>query len=111
MGDHATTNDPSNATFEEKGKGKDVQDQIAEDSSDDESEPEMVGTAITDEEEDDNNLEPISQENIISGGRRTRGKIIDYAAEAEKNKDEMEDSEEDEDYQGANDDEDDQMRD
>ncbi|KAJ5220906.1 uncharacterized protein N7469_009793 [Penicillium citrinum] len=108
MGDHATTNDPSNATFEEKGKGKDVQDQIAEDSSDEESdqEPEMV-----DEEEDDNNLEPISQDNIISGGRRTRGKIIDYAAEAEKNKDEMEDSEDDEDYQGANDDEDDQMRD
>lgn len=66
---------------------------------------------ITDEEEDDNNLEPISQDNIISGGRRTRGKIIDYAAEAEKNKDEMEDSEDDEDYQGANDDEDDQMRD
>lgn len=44
MGDHATTNDPSNTTFEQKGKGKDVQDQIAEDSSDEESdqEPEMV---------------------------------------------------------------------
>lgn len=46
MGDHATTNDPSNATFEQKGKGKDVQDQIAEDSSDEESdqEPEMVSS-------------------------------------------------------------------
>lgn len=108
MGDHATTNDPSNTTFEEKGKGKDVQDQIAEDSSDEESdqEPEMI-----DEDEDDNNLEPISSENIIQGGRRTRGKIIDYAAEAEKNKDEMEDSEDDEDYQGAANDDDDQMRD
>lgn len=44
MGDHATTNDPSNATFEQKGKGKDPQDQIVEDSSDEESdqEPEMV---------------------------------------------------------------------
>ncbi|KAJ5984366.1 hypothetical protein N7481_006465 [Penicillium waksmanii] len=108
MGDHATTNDPSNATFEQKGKGKDVQDQIAEDSSDEESdqEPEMA-----DEDEDDNNLEPISSENIISGGRRTRGKVIDYAAEAEKNKDEMEDSEDDEDYQGGANDDDDQMRD
>jgi hypothetical protein len=66
----------------------------------------------TDEDEDDNNLEPISSENIIQGGRRTRGKVIDYAAEAEKNKDEMEDSEDDEDYQGgANNDDDDQMRD
>lgn len=44
MGDHATTNDPSNATFEQKGKGKDPQDEILEDSSDEESdhEPEMV---------------------------------------------------------------------
>jgi hypothetical protein len=41
MGDHATTNDPSNATFEQKGKGKDVQDQIAEDSSDEESDQEL----------------------------------------------------------------------
>lgn len=71
----------------------------------------MLTPAHTDEDEDDNNLEPISSENIIQGGRRTRGKVIDYAAEAEKNKDEMEDSEDDEDYHGANDDEDDQMRD
>ncbi|CAI7603311.1 unnamed protein product [Penicillium pancosmium] len=140
MGDHATTNDPSNATFEQKGKGKDVQDQIAEDSSDEESdqEPEMSNPLLqeprtisawnilqfinrsmtctnantnTDEDEDDNNLEPISSENIIQGGRRTRGKVIDYAAEAEKNKDEMEDSEDDEDYQGGANDDDDQMRD
>jgi hypothetical protein len=40
MGDHATTNDPSNTTFENKGKGKDVQDQHEDDSSSEESDNE-----------------------------------------------------------------------
>jgi hypothetical protein len=69
----------------------------------------------TDEDEDDNgdgNLEPISQDNIISGGRRTRGKQINWENVHSQNADAMEDEEDDdEDYQGAGDDNDDQMRD
>lgn len=54
----------------------------------------------------DNQLEPIDQSNIIQGGRRTRGKVIDYANVAEQNKGEMDDDEEDDDeeYQAADDD-------
>lgn len=70
-----------------------------------------------DEDEDDNDdagLEPISQDNIIAGGRRTRGKVINYADVAEKSQgagEEMEDDEEDEDFHAADEDNDDQMRD
>ncbi|KAF3394440.1 hypothetical protein F1880_005548 [Penicillium rolfsii] len=64
-----------------------------------------------DEMEADDNLEPISEANIIPSGRRTRGKTIDWEQVRNKNSDEMEeDEDDDEDYQGgANDD--DQMRD
>lgn len=53
----------------------------------------------TDEEDDagDDNLEPISAENIIEGGRRTRGKTIDYAA-AEKGGPEPDDDDDDDDF-------------
>lgn len=65
-------------------------------------------TPDDEDEEDHGNLEPISQENIIQGGRRTRGKNIDWD---KVNADAMDDEEDDdEDYQAAND-EDDQMRD
>lgn len=78
---------------------------------------------IDEEEDGQSGLEPISSENIISGGRRTRGKNIDFQKAAEKTKDdEMDDDEddEDEDFAPANDDgnegnnnnnEDDEMRD
>ena len=50
-----------------------------------------------DDEEDDANLEPISADNIIEGGRRTRGKQIDFAEAAEKSKDAGDEVDEDED--------------
>lgn len=71
----------------------------------------------TEDDDNDGNLDPIDQSNILQGGRRTRGKVIDYSEAAEKSKeagDEMDDSDDDEDYQGAednNNDDDDQMRD
>lgn len=66
----------------------------------------------TDDDGDEGNLEPISSENIISGGRRTRGKNIDFQEAAEKLKnDEMDDSDDDEDFAPNDDnDDDDQMR-
>lgn len=66
---------------------------------------------LTDEEEEEgDNLEPISMDNIIDGGRRTRGKRIDFAEAAEKAKaageDELdEDDEDDEDFEVASEDE------
>lgn len=64
----------------------------------------LITSAIdTDEEDEDHdNLEPISTSNIIEGGRRTRGKTIDFAEAAEKAKqagdEEMDDDEDDEDF-------------
>lgn len=82
--------------------------------------PPRLGTAadsfwsIDEDEDDGGNLEPISSENIISGGRRTRGKTIDFQEAAEKLKaDEMSDDDDDDEDFVANDDNDDgnKMRD
>lgn len=71
--------------------------------------PHVANTLRLDDEEADDNLEPISEENIISGGRRTRGKNINWEEVRSKTSDEMEeDEDDDEDYQGGDDD---QMRD
>jgi hypothetical protein len=47
---------------------------------------------VADAEEDDNdeedNLDEIDLNNIVEGGRRTRGKVIDFAKAAEKAKQE-----------------------
>ncbi|KAJ5584132.1 histone chaperone domain CHZ-domain-containing protein [Penicillium hispanicum] len=121
MGDHATSNDPAanapDAAAFEKGKGK-AQDPTNEMSMDEESESESENELPENDEDEDENggLEPISQENIIQGGRRTRGKVINYADVAEKSQnagDEMEDDDDDEDFRAADEDNDndDQMRD
>ncbi|KAJ5105174.1 hypothetical protein NUU61_002521 [Penicillium alfredii] len=146
MGDHATlSNDPAanapDAAFADKGKGK-AQDptqelSMDEDESESESENEMADNdlsilslplfsfltdVLTDflpasDDEEDENLEPISASNIIQGGRRTRGKAIDYAEVAEKSKsegDEMEEDDDDDDFEAPDDNDnndDDQMRD
>lgn len=64
---------------------------------------------IDDDEEEGDNLEPISADNIIEGGRRTRGKRIDFAEAAEKAKAEGDDpmddeDEDDEDFHGEDND-------
>ncbi|KAJ5833124.1 hypothetical protein N7474_001435 [Penicillium riverlandense] len=125
MGDHDMSMDPAanapDAAFVNKGKGK-AQDpthemSMDEEESSDESENEIGDN--DDEEDDADNLEPISASNIITGGRRTRGKAIDFAEAAEKSKnegDEMDDDDDDDDYEAADNnnqdhDDDDQMRD
>jgi len=54
-------------------------------------------TQYTDEEEaDEDNMEEIEEENIISDGRRTRGKNIDFAQAAKDlDAEDLEDDEED----------------
>ncbi|GAT20287.1 hypothetical protein RIB2604_00608800 [Aspergillus luchuensis] len=131
MGDNnqATTGfDPAanapDAAAWDKGKGKatdPTQDMRMDDDESDESEAEEMlephtncASSLPDDDEDNDNLEPISSENIISGGRRTRGKNIDFQAAAESLKDEGmdEDDDEDDDYVGAgDDDEDNKMQD
>jgi len=70
---------------------------------------------FADEDEGQGNLEPISSDNIIQGGRRTRGKNIDFQEAAEKTKnEEVDDDDDDEDFAPQDNDEendDDQMRD
>jgi hypothetical protein len=49
------------------------------------------------EQDDDDNLEEIDLDNIVDGGRRTRGKQIDFAKAAAEAKDLEEDEEDDDD--------------
>ncbi|PWY78421.1 hypothetical protein BO94DRAFT_176891 [Aspergillus sclerotioniger CBS 115572] len=120
MGDNnqATTgynpgSNASDAAAWGKGKGK-ATDPAREMRMDDDESDESEGEEMLDEDEDNDNLEPISADNIISGGRRTRGKNIDFQEAAEKLKaDEMDDEDdEDDDYVGAADEDDEnKMRD
>jgi len=59
-------------------------------------------------DEDEDNLDEIDLDNIVDGGRRTRGRNIDFARAAEESKDldDDEDSEDDEDYEAPPEDED-----
>ncbi|KAE8134055.1 histone chaperone domain CHZ-domain-containing protein [Aspergillus pseudotamarii] len=95
-------NAPNIATLG-SGKGKTTQgfdemDVSMGENESDESENEDI---MEEEDEDDkDNLEPISDKNIITGGRRTRGKVIDFKDAAEKlQDDEGEDDEDDEDFE------------
>lgn len=40
-------------------------------------------------------MHEIDTDNIVAGGRRTRGKVIDFAKAAEESKDDMDDEEDD----------------
>lgn len=51
-------------------------------------------------------MEEIDPSNIISGGRRTRGRQIDFAKAAEELPEEEEDEEDDDDFEAPKDDED-----
>jgi len=121
----STYNDPAahapDAAALDKGKGKaadDTHDDVVmgqdEESSEEESGPEDLNVD-DDEEEDQDNLEPISPSNIIEGGRRTRGKNIDFAEVAEKAKaagdDPMDDDDDDDEDFEAEREGDDDMRD
>jgi Histone chaperone domain CHZ len=52
------------------------------------------------EEDDEDSMEEIDLDNIVDGGRRTRGKVIDFATAAEQAKDELApEDDEDDDYE------------
>lgn len=58
------------------------------------------------DEPDEDNMEEIDTSNIISGGRRTRGRQIDFAKAAEELPEEDDDEEDDDDFEEPADDED-----
>ena len=67
--------------------------------------------ATTAEEEDQDNMEEIDTDNIISDGRRTRGKSIDFAKAAEEAGDELDDDDDEEDDDFEEEDNDHEMKD
>ncbi|KAK2063047.1 hypothetical protein LY76DRAFT_504510 [Colletotrichum caudatum] len=90
---------------ETKGKGKAVAGEEPveksdpmeeeEESSDDEENAEVF--------DEDDGMEEIDLNNIVEGGRRTRGRVIDFAKAAEENPAEDEDDDEDDDFQAPDD--------
>jgi len=55
------------------------------------------------EEADEDNMEEIDEGNILSGGRRTRGKAIDFAKAAQELGDEDDDEDDDADFEDPDD--------
>ncbi|KAI0900853.1 hypothetical protein F4806DRAFT_450127 [Annulohypoxylon nitens] len=82
-----------------KGKGKSTAEEPVDttmdedDDDDDEEEEEGEGG----EEDADDNMDEIDLNNIVDGGRRTRGRVIDWAKAAQDHPAEEEDDEDDED--------------
>ncbi|KAI9792763.1 MAG: hypothetical protein M1835_007674, partial [Candelina submexicana] len=94
---------PADATAEEKGKGKayvsDIKDLSMgeEESSSDEETGAEDNVADVPEDDDEDNMEEIDVDNIITNGRRTRGKTIDFAEAAKTAGEDLDDDDEDED--------------
>ncbi|KAI1805723.1 histone chaperone domain CHZ-domain-containing protein [Daldinia bambusicola] len=88
-------------TVQTKGKGKAPEEQVdtAMDEDDDDDEEEEEGEGGDDDAED--NLDEIDPNNIVEGGRRTRGRVIDWAKAAQENPAEDEDDDDEDDYEPA----------
>ncbi|KAI3327620.1 hypothetical protein HD806DRAFT_328262 [Xylariaceae sp. AK1471] len=85
-----------------KGKGKAVAteepvDHSMDEDDDDDSGEEEVGEDV--EEDDDDNMDEIDLNNIVDGGRRTRGRVIDWAKAAEENPAEDDDDDDEDDFE------------
>ncbi|KAI1753716.1 histone chaperone domain CHZ-domain-containing protein [Xylaria castorea] len=78
-----------------KGKGKATEEPV--DQSMDEDDDEETGDEEAGEDADDDNMDEIDLNNIVDGGRRTRGRVIDWAKAAEENPADDDDDDEDED--------------
>lgn len=93
-------NNAQNAS--DKGKGKETvqdvsMDEAGDDDEEDSSEDEVDETAPVADDVDEDNMEEIDVSNIITDGRRTRGRQIDFAKAAEQVP-EDDDEEEDDDF-------------
>ncbi|KAI1376185.1 histone chaperone domain CHZ-domain-containing protein [Hypoxylon crocopeplum] len=93
-----------------KGKGKatateDPVDATMDDDDDDEDEEEAEGG----DEDADDNMEEIDLNNIVEGGRRTRGRVIDWAKAAQENPAEEDDDDDEDEYEPVVEDQGDKM--
>ncbi|KAI0200537.1 histone chaperone domain CHZ-domain-containing protein [Astrocystis sublimbata] len=93
--------DPTKVSDEDvKGKGKAVAGEEPVDQSMDEDEDEDSGEEEVADADDDDNMDEIDLGNIVDGGRRTRGRVIDWAKAAEEHPaDDDDDDEDEEDFQ------------
>ncbi|KAH6608099.1 hypothetical protein Trco_004412 [Trichoderma cornu-damae] len=114
---NGVTNPHAEDSFaESKGKGKAAREDVPhdtamdEDENDDEDDDDEDDEEEEEEEEaaepaDEDGLEEIDLNNIVEGGRRTRGAKIDYARAAEQTPaDDDEDEDDDEDFHPPNED-------
>ncbi|KFX97779.1 hypothetical protein V490_02626 [Pseudogymnoascus sp. VKM F-3557] len=85
-----------------KGKAADPTQDVSmgeEDEEEDSSDDEIDEAAPVVDEADDDNMEEIDTSNIISGGRRTRGRQIDFAQAAKDLPEDEEDEDDDGDFE------------
>ncbi|KAK2745594.1 Histone H2A.Z-specific chaperone [Onygenales sp. PD_40] len=121
MGDNGATTVGAGATGGlDKGKGKESENPQFADVSmgeeDDSSSDESAAEEQVDEDDEaaQDDLNEISEENIINSGRRTRGKVINFAeaaAKAQEAGEDLDDDDDDEDFRGQDNDGDDEMKD
>ncbi|KAI8690487.1 hypothetical protein LRP88_07754 [Fusarium phalaenopsidis] len=92
------------AVSESKGKGaaapEDIHEDTAMDEDDDDDDSDDDEEVV---EADEDGMEEIDLNNIVEGGRRTRGAVIDFAKAAEQHPAEDEDEEDDDDFQPTED--------
>ncbi|KAI1844132.1 hypothetical protein JX265_011026 [Neoarthrinium moseri] len=94
-----------------KGKGKaaateEPVDQSMEEDDDDSSDEDEGGDNEAAAEEDDDNMDEIDLNNIVEGGRRTRGKVINWAEAAKDIPAEDDEEDEDDDFEAGGDNDD-----
>ncbi|KAH7250450.1 hypothetical protein MRS44_000396 [Fusarium solani] len=91
------------AVTESKGKGAAAPEDIHEDTAMDEDDDDDSDDDEEVVEADEDGMEEIDLNNIVEGGRRTRGAVIDFAKAAEQHPAEDEDEEDDDDFQPTED--------
>ncbi|RSL63914.1 hypothetical protein CEP54_004955 [Fusarium duplospermum] len=88
---------------ESKGKGAAAPEDIHEDTAMDEDDDDDSDEDEEVVEADEDGMEEIDLNNIVEGGRRTRGAVIDFAKAAEQHPADDEDEEDDDDFQPTED--------
>ncbi|WYZ37517.1 hypothetical protein EsH8_II_001023 [Colletotrichum jinshuiense] len=93
---------------ENKGKGKAVAAEETVEKSDameedEDSSDEEETAEVAEAGDDEDGMDEIDLNNIVEGGRRTRGRVIDFAKAAQENPAEDEDDEDDDDFHAPDD--------
>ncbi|KAF4981191.1 hypothetical protein FZEAL_2960 [Fusarium zealandicum] len=88
---------------ENKGKGKAQAEQAPDDTTMDEDDDDDSDEEEEVAEPDEDGMEEIDLDNIVEGGRRTRGAVIDFAKAAEQHPADDDEDEDDDDFQPTED--------